>query len=107
MSYDGLSVQFEDRLLAHLHILILQKFRSKQSFVMSWVDGLGAGSGRTVIWLTPDLPIVFKFAGSRLPAIDRNWLAVLSESAESSNGLIVTNERGELAKSTGISLHTN
>ena len=107
MSYDGLSVQFDDRVLAHLHIVILQKFRAKQSFVMSWVDGVGAGSGRTVIWLTPGLPIVFKFAGGRLPAIDRAWLAALGASADSSTGLIVLNEHGELAKSTGTNMHTN
>jgi hypothetical protein len=104
MSYNNLSVQFDDRVLAHLHVVIIQKFRSRQSFAMSWVDGTSSGSGRTVIWLTPDLPIVFKFLGNRTPAIDRRWLDLLTASAESSTGLIVTDERGVLVKSTGTNL---
>ncbi len=103
MTYGGMSVQFEDRLLAHLHIVILQKFRARQSMVMSWIDGTQTGDGRTVIWLTPTLPIVFRFAGSRAPAIDPAWLTALTASADSSTGLIVTDASGSLARSTANS----
>lgn len=105
MSYDTLSVQFDDRVLAHLHVVILRKFRARESFVMSWADGVVTGSGRTVIWLTPSLPIVFKFAGSRSPEIDQAWLDILSASADGPRGLVVADPQGNLIKSTGSNKH--
>lgn len=43
---------------------------------------------------TPPIPLYFKFEGSRLPAIDRDWLQRLADSADSSTGLVVMNESG-------------
>ncbi|MDN4598621.1 hypothetical protein [Leifsonia virtsii] len=49
---------------------------------------------RSAIWIDPSIPLYFKFDGSRVPDIDREWLARLSASADSSLGLIVTDEEG-------------
>ncbi len=38
------------------------------------------------------MPLYFKFSGSRVPAINRDWLASLMASANGSQGLIVTSE---------------
>ncbi|WP_254069632.1 ATP-dependent DNA ligase [Herbiconiux sp. VKM Ac-2851] len=97
--YDGTTVQFEDRLLTHLQIVIIQKFQRQESFLMSWKDSPNIGDGRAAIWLTPNIPIYFKFLGSRLPEINREWLAKLAESSDSSSGLIVVGEDGKLATS--------
>jgi hypothetical protein len=40
--------------------------------------------------------IYFKFDGSRVPAINERWLRELADSAESSRGLVVTTESGEV-----------
>jgi hypothetical protein len=101
MSYDGLVTEFDDRLLAHLHIVIVQQFKRQESFAMSWLNGLNLGNGRTSIWLHPDASITFTFAGSKPPTIDETWLRRLTDSARSSHGLLVTNEAGQLARSTG------
>ncbi|NQX37139.1 ATP-dependent DNA ligase [Herbiconiux sp. VKM Ac-2851] len=97
--YDGTTVQFDDRLLTHLQIVIIQKFQRNESFLMSWKDSPTIGDGRAAIWLTPSIPIYFKFLGSRLPEINRDWLASLAESSDSSQGLIVVGEDGKLATS--------
>ena len=81
-----ISVDFEDRLLAHLQIVIVQRFRRNESMVMSWLDAASVGDGRSSLWLTPTLPVYFKFAGSRVPTIDQEWLDRLTESAASSRG---------------------
>jgi hypothetical protein len=99
--YDGRSIAFDDRLLAHLHIVIVQKLRKGDSFAMSWLNALSVGDGRTSIWLDRTIPLIFDFSGSRAPTIDRAWLHALTESADSSTGLIVMGEDGKLARSGG------
>jgi hypothetical protein len=100
--YSGLGIDFDDRLLEHLHIVIVMKLRRGESFSMSWVDDRSIGDGRSSIWLHPASSIYFKFAGSRLPSINRAWIEHLLESANSSTGLVVTDEGGALARGKGI-----
>ncbi len=101
MVHGTIAVDFEDRLLSHLQIVIVQRFRRNESLVMSWLDAVTVGDGRSSMWLTPSLPVYFKFAGSRVPAIDEEWLERLTESAGSSRGLILTTPNGELARAIG------
>ena len=101
LTYDGMMVEFDDRLLTHLQIVIVQKFRRQESFAMSWLDALSVGDGRSSIWLTPATPLYFKFAGSRVPEVDADWLASLGGSANSSRGLVVVDEHGKPARAEG------
>ena len=100
LTYDGTIIQFDDRVLTHLQIIIVQKLTRGESFLMSWKDGSTVGDGRGAIWLAPTIPLYFKFLGSRVPNINQEWLMELGKSAESSTGLIVTDETGALAEST-------
>lgn len=97
--YDGTIIQFEDRVLAHLQIVIVRKFERKEPFLMSWKDSREIGDGRGSAWMSPTFPLYFKFLGSKTPEIDREWLELLGKSAESSTGLIVTYADGSLAES--------
>lgn len=92
LTIDGIVVQFEDRVLTHLQIVIVQKLRKGESFLMSWRDSDSVGDGRSSAWIHPSLSLYFKFSGSRVPAINRDWLASLMASANGSQGLIVTSE---------------
>jgi hypothetical protein len=92
LTIDGIVVQFEDRVLTHLQIVIVQKLRKGESFLMSWRDADAVGDGRSSAWIHPSQSLYFKFSGSRVPAINRDWLASLMTSANSSQGLIVTSE---------------
>lgn len=96
ISYDHLVVKVEDRTLAHVQIVIVNKLRRGEAFLMSWKDSVEAGSGRSSIWIHPQVLVHFKFDGSRAPEINPEWLATLAESADSSRGLIITAEHGEL-----------
>jgi hypothetical protein len=84
ISYDGLVVVVDDRTLTHLQIVIVNKLRRGEAFLMSWKDSVEAGSGRSAIWMHPQVLIYFKFDGSRVPAINERWLRELADSAESS-----------------------
>jgi hypothetical protein len=92
LTYDRVVVEFEDRMLAHLQLVIVQKLRRGESFLLSWRDAAVVGDGRSSAWLHPSIPLYFKFAGGHAPTINPNWVAQLTRSANSSQGLVVTAE---------------
>jgi hypothetical protein len=101
LMYGTVDIEIDDRLLAHLQIVIVNKLRRGEPLLMSWLDSPSIGDGRSAIWLNPNITLYFKFAGSRSPQIDREWVRVLAESAESSTGLILRSEDGKLAYAAG------
>jgi hypothetical protein len=96
LTYDStVVVDFDDRLLAHLQMVIATKLRRGESFAFSWRDEAAVGDGRTTIWLNPALPLVFKYFGSKPPAINRLWVEALLQAANSSSGLHIVPEPTE------------
>ncbi len=51
MTYDGMVVHMEDRTLVHLQIVIVNKLRRGESFLMSWRDSTETGDGHSAIWI--------------------------------------------------------
>ena len=92
-TYDGIvKVDFEDRLLAHLQLVIGAKMRRGESFHFTWKDDVTIGDGRTTVWIHPQCSMVYKFYGSRKPAINPAWIAALMYTANSTSGLHVVPE---------------
>jgi hypothetical protein len=96
LRYDGTALSLDDRLLTHLEIVVVQKFRRGESFLMTWLHDREAVEGRGSLWLTPGTPIYFRFSGSKVPTINEEWLQRLAGSAASSTGLVLTNEDGHV-----------
>jgi hypothetical protein len=94
LSYDHntVEIQVDDRTLAHLQIVIINKLRRHESFALSWTEPVTAGSGRGTIWVHPATNLHFRFEGNRPPAINQAWLVMLTESADSGHGLHITPE---------------
>jgi hypothetical protein len=90
--YDGERFEFEDRLLAHLQVVISMKLRRSESFFLSWAPKAGSGEGRHAIWIAGGVPIHFAYSGSRPPAINREWVEILTLATNSSSGLVITDE---------------
>ncbi|MCU1481463.1 MAG: ATP-dependent ligase [Subtercola sp.] len=90
----SIEVSFDDRALTHLQIVITAKLRRQESFVFSWNDAAEIGSGRSSIWLDPTSTLFYRYYGSRVPAINREWIDVLMHSANSGGGLFFTAEPG-------------
>lgn len=89
-----IEIEFDDRALAHIQIVIGSKMRRGESFFLSWKDDPKVGDGRSSIWMDRSIPLYFKYAGGRSPIINRDWLALLTDSANSGQGLVFTNEPG-------------
>lgn len=92
---DQVRVDFEDRLLAHLQVVIGSKLRRGEPFYFSWKDDHSVGGGRTAVWMHPGASFTFKFHGGRAPALNRSWLEALMHTANSATGLHVVPEPHE------------
>jgi len=96
LTYDRVVIQIDDRTLAHLQIVIVVKLRRGESFLLSWRDAATVGAGRSSVWLNPGIPLYFKFAGGRTPAINPDWIERLARSAEGAQGLVIIGENGPI-----------
>lgn len=83
----GVTVDIEDRELAHLRIVMLSKLRRGESFSFTVSHGTDTGSGRTSFWMHEAVPLVFRFSGNKPPAISRVWIELLADSAGRPDGL--------------------
>ncbi|MFB8388195.1 ATP-dependent DNA ligase [Microbacterium sp. NPDC055910] len=89
----GNSIELEDRTLAHLRIVIMNKLRRSEPFMFD-VD-LNDGTGRRSFWIHPSIPLQIQFYGTRQPRINRFWVEDLMKSASGPNGLTITPEPPE------------
>lgn len=96
LTYDRVVVEIDDRTLVHLQLVIVQKLRRGESFLLSWQDSAATGSGRSSIWLNPAIPLYFKYAGGPTATLNRQWIEDLSRSANSAPGLVIVSEAGSL-----------
>jgi len=87
------SVDIDDRTLAHLRIVMMNKLRRSEPFMFD-VE-IGDGSGRRSFWIHPSVPIQFHFFGSRQPRVNRRWIEQLMLSASGPNGLTILPEPEE------------
>lgn len=84
----------QDRLLAHLQLVIALKLRRRENFFLSWVSEPDAGSGRYVLWIDNGIPLFCEYETGQIPTINREWIETLSASAGTDYGLQVTSEGG-------------
>lgn len=88
----GAEYEIEDRTLAHLKIAVVAKLRLQESFLINWTVPAEDGSGRVSLWLSPAVPLQFRFAGSRPPELNRVWREALAQSSHGTRGMIVMPE---------------
>lgn len=80
-------IEIDDRTLAHLQMIVVAKLRRGETFIFNWEAGDAADGSRTCIWLHPAMFLVFEFDAPKPPAINREWLELLSLTANGSGGL--------------------
>ena len=91
----GLQIEFDDKVLAHLQIVIVAKLRRNEGFPFTWKDPASVGDGRSTIWLHASIPLYFKFTSGESPAINRSWLEILTMTSNTAAGLRVVEEPPE------------
>lgn len=86
------TLEIEDRTLAHLQIVIVNKYRRDESFTLHLEIPMAEGSGRSTLWMHPAIPVQFVFSGGRLPSVNQQWLQALMDEANSGRGLRIVRE---------------
>jgi len=86
-------IEVDDRTLAHLKVVIALKLRRNESFTLSWRHP--DSSGRSTLWLHPSIPLRFIFDEPIAPELSPQWLNELSNSANTSGGILLTGEHIE------------
>ena len=84
------SVDIDDRTLAHLRIVVMNKLRRSESFMFDLM--MSDGSGHRSFWINRAVPIQFQFFGSRAPRINRLWVEELMAAASGPHGLRISPE---------------
>jgi hypothetical protein len=74
---DTRAIPLDDRVLAHLQIVIVDKLRRRESF------GLNLKSDGTMVtmWLSCYTPLQFIYEGNRQPRINWRWVDLLAAEA--------------------------
>ncbi|MGG7465984.1 hypothetical protein [Plantibacter sp. YIM 135347] len=86
------AAELDDRVLAHVQLLIAAKLRKREGFMLSWTVEPEHGSGRVSIWVDEGIPLSFRFDGSRTPLINRAWLNHMIDQSYSVPGTEITSE---------------
>jgi hypothetical protein len=84
------SFEIDDRTLAHLRVVTMNKLRRSESFMFDLP--MSDGSGSRSFWINPAIPIQFQFFGGRSPRINRAWVEELMAAASGPRGLVITPE---------------
>lgn len=74
-------IEIDDRMLAHLKIVILGKLRRSESCSLSWTVAKEQGSGRETIWLNPHSALRFRFDVDTNVAINPDWISAITATA--------------------------
>jgi hypothetical protein len=91
--YEGTNkIEIEDRALTHLQLVMTAKLRRAEPFGFTWREDPSIGGGRTTVWVHAGSALVFKYSGSRQPAINRDWIDALAFTANAPSGLYLVPE---------------
>lgn len=81
------SFDIDDRLLAHLRIVMTNKLRRSEGFMLQ-VPTLNGGHAS--LWISPHNSLIIQFFGGRAPQIDHELIDKLIHDASSADGLTLT-----------------
>jgi hypothetical protein len=82
-------IAIDDRVLAHVKVVITAKLRRNESMLVSWEEPLEKGSGRGSVFVHPTCDLIYRFDGSRQPELDQKLLETMAAESMSSRGLVV------------------
>lgn len=83
---NSVKVEIEDRALTHVQLVMTAKLRRGEPFGFTWREDASIGGGRTTVWVHAGSSLVFKYSGSRQPAVNRAWVDALAFTANAPPG---------------------
>ena len=101
--YGQTTYRLDDRVLAHLQVIVGMKLRRGENFFVSWRNPRETGSGRQSLWIDNGQNLAFLYDGSSVPTVNREWAETMANSASTNFGLQLTDEHGELLNTAAAS----
>lgn len=92
LHYGDSSFEMEDRLLAHLQLIIGVKLRRGENFFMSWRADESSGFGRHAVWVDNGVPIHCQYDAAVPVELNLAWAERLADLASKGGGLIIQAE---------------
>ncbi|MEA9983993.1 ATP-dependent DNA ligase [Subtercola vilae] len=86
------TLKFDDRVLAHLRVVIVAKLRRSEPFTLQFGTESRTTAGSTVVWFHPSIPLQFTFSGGREVRLNRAWIDEMMLGASSNGGLVLGSE---------------
>lgn len=80
-------IVMDDRLLAHLEVVVIARLRRNNALTLRWVEKPEAGDGRRSIWLHPNSDLYFEYDDADHGELDRELLDRLVRAADSNAGI--------------------
>ena len=87
------SIRIDDRILAHLQVVITTKLRRNEGFMIQWERPVELGSGRGGFWIHPSVDLTFEYDGGREASLDHEELDRMMVSAAANGGLRIQAEQ--------------
>lgn len=84
------TIAIEDRLLAHLQVVMVSKLRRNEPFTLSWSKPGRDSAHRATVWISAQALLEFEFDHSELPELNRQWIEALAQAASTASGLSLT-----------------
>ena len=81
------AIPLEDRALAHIKFVMVNKLRRNEPFTFSWDKPESEGGGRSSVWISAQIPLEFEFDDPTPPEMNREWIEQLSQAASTVSGL--------------------
>ena len=97
LQYEQLSIVIDDRTLAQVQVVILDKLRRNESFFFLWNISPELGGGRTSVWLNPAISLRSHYDTSRPVPFNPTWIDRLRRSANTERGLEFIDEKDNSA----------
>ncbi|WP_173923468.1 hypothetical protein [Agromyces sp. Marseille-P2726] len=92
LHYGNHTFEMDDRLLAHLQLIIGVKLRRGENFFMAWKTPPSSGERRQAIWIDNGAHLYFEYASGLEPELNMAWAEKLADSAGKGGGLIIMAE---------------
>jgi hypothetical protein len=83
----SIRIDVADTLLAYVQIVTGRKLVMQQGFFLAWKDGLSVGGGRSSVWMSSSVPMVFSYERANAIRIDPVRVRRMLEEADSASGL--------------------
>lgn len=92
LHYGDHAFDMDDRLLAHLQLIIGVKLRRGENFFMSWKGASHSGDTRHAVWIDNGVPVYCEYEGGHEPKLNLAWAEKLADLASKGGGLIIQAE---------------